>query len=95
MTPLRADRLSPRTVVATRVATPTAVVTTVHVDFEDEATDDEELANFETLAHVTRDDIHEQRERCQICEGVIHAPRDAAHAVRPNEPHGFDGTRSR
>lgn len=95
MIPLRADRLSPRTVDATRVATRAVVVTTLHVDFQDEATDDEELANFETLAHVTRDDIHEQRERCQICEGVIHAPRDAAHAARLNEPRGFDGTRPR
>jgi hypothetical protein len=57
-----------------------------------EITEEEERVNDELLEHPTRDDLHEQRERGQKCEGVIHAH---FHAARPLEPHGFDGTRPR
>ncbi|AKV01205.1 hypothetical protein AKJ09_07868 [Labilithrix luteola] len=43
----------------------------------------------EILEHPTRDDVHEQREALQECEGVIHAP---PIAMRSHEPHGFDCT---
>ena len=61
-------------------------------DDELEITEEEERVNDELLEHATRDDVHEQRERGQKCEGVIHAH---CHPARPLEPHGFDGTRSR
>src|SRR5690349_21197266 len=61
----------------------------VLADVEIEITEEEEHVNDELLEHSTRDDVHEQRERGQKCEGVIHAH---FHALRPLEPHGFDGT---
>jgi hypothetical protein len=39
---------------------------------DDELTEEEEHVNDEMLKHATRDDVHEQRERLQECEGVIH-----------------------
>lgn len=50
---------------------------------------EEESANHEILEHCGRDDVHEQREALQEYEGVIHA---SPIAMRPHEPHGFDGT---
>jgi hypothetical protein len=64
----------------------------VEVEIEVEITEEEERVNDELLEHPTRDDLHEQRERGQKCEGVIHAH---FHVTRPLEPHGFDGTRTR
>ena len=61
-------------------------------DDEPEITDEEERVNDEVLEHPTRDDLHEQRERGQKCEGVVHAHGQTG---RPLEPHGFDGTRPR
>jgi hypothetical protein len=62
----------------------------IDVEIEVEFTEEEERINDELFEHPTRDDVHEQRERGQKCEGVIHAH---CHAARPLEPHGFDGTR--
>jgi hypothetical protein len=59
---------------------------------DDEITEEEEHINDELLEHPTRDDLHEQRERGQKCEGVIHA---RCHPARPLEPHGFEGTQPR
>jgi hypothetical protein len=64
----------------------------IEVEIEVEITEEEERVNDELLEHATRDDLHEQRERGQKCEGIIHAH---CHAARPLEPHGFDGTRPR
>ena len=46
---------------------------TVEIDVEIEITEEEERLNEEILVHPTRDDVHEQRERGQKCEGVVHA----------------------
>ena len=46
---------------------------------EEDITEEEERINEEILEHPTRDDVHEQRERGQKCEGVIHAH---CHRVR-------------
>ena len=59
-------------------------------DDADEITEEEESVNDELLEHPTRDDLHEQRERGQKCEGVIHAH---CHPAWPLEPHGFACTR--
>jgi hypothetical protein len=40
---------------------------------EPEITEEEERVNDELFAHPTRDDVHEQRERGQMYEAVIHA----------------------
>lgn len=61
-------------------------------DDDPELTEEEESINDELLEHATRDDVHEQRERGQKCEGVIHAH---CHPHRPLEPHGFDCTQAR
>ena len=61
-------------------------------DDDPELTEEEEHVNDELLEHATRDDVHEQRERGQKCEGVIHAH---CHHDRPLEPHGFDCSRPR
>ena len=42
-------------------------------DDDVEVTEEEVRVNEEVLAHPTRDDWHEQRERGQKCEGVLHA----------------------
>jgi hypothetical protein len=59
---------------------------------EDEITEEEERVNDELVEHPTRDDLHEQRERGQKCEGVVHAH---FHTPRRLERHGFEGTRPR
>lgn len=59
---------------------------------EAEFAEEDERVYVEILEHPTRDDLHEQRELRQKCEGVIHVCLTVA---RPLEPHGFDGTRSR
>ena len=45
----------------------------VELEVEIEFTEEEERLNEEILEHPTRDDVHEQRERGQKCEGVVHA----------------------
>ncbi len=45
----------------------------VELEIEIEITEEEERVNDELVEHPTRDDLHEQRERGQKCEGVIHA----------------------
>ena len=42
-------------------------------DVEVEISDEEGHVNDELIEHPTRDDLHEQRERGQRCEGVIRA----------------------
>lgn len=39
---------------------------------EGELSEEEERVNDEVLAHPTRDDLHEQRERGQRVEAVLH-----------------------
>ncbi len=39
---------------------------------DDEVTEEEALVTDEIVEHPTRDDWHEQREREQTCEGVVH-----------------------
>lgn len=45
----------------------------VELEIELEITEEEERLNEEILLHPNRDDVHEQRERGQKCEGVVHA----------------------
>ncbi|MDB4934626.1 MAG: hypothetical protein JWP87_1598 [Labilithrix sp.] len=45
----------------------------VELEIAVEITEEEERVNDELIEHPTRDDLHEQRERGQKCEGVIHA----------------------
>ena len=47
--------------------------TSITIEVELEISEEEERVNDELLEHPTRDDLHEQRERGQKCEGVIHA----------------------
>ena len=68
-----------------------ALLTSTAIEVEIEITEEEERVNDELLEHPTRDDLHEQRERGQMCEGVIHAH---CHPSRPHEPRAGGGRMS-
>ena len=55
----------------------------IEIEIEIEFTEEEERVYEELLVHPTRDDLHEQRERGQNVEGVIHAHH---HIIRSLEP---------
>jgi hypothetical protein len=55
----------------------------VEVEIEVEITEEEERVYDELVEHPTRDDLHEQRERGQQCEGVIHAHCHTALVRKP------------